>query len=63
MKPLLIDGLELARGQAITEGLLDEITRVVDQRISPISDLRGSEWYKREMTRVFVKRAIRELAQ
>ncbi|OGP23790.1 MAG: hypothetical protein A2038_14280 [Deltaproteobacteria bacterium GWA2_57_13] len=61
MKPLLIQGLEFVRNEAITDSLLDEITRIVDQQISPITDLRGSEWYKREMARVFVKRAIREL--
>jgi len=61
-KPLLIEGLELARNETITESLLDEIARLVDKQISPISDLRGSEWYKREMAGVFVKRAIRELA-
>lgn len=62
-KPLLIEGLEMARNETITDRLLDEIARLVDGQISPISDLRGSEWYKREMARVFVKRAIRELAQ
>lgn len=61
-KPLLIAGLELARNEAITDKLLDRIVRVVNEQISPISDLRGSEWYKREMARVFVKRAIRGLA-
>jgi aerobic carbon-monoxide dehydrogenase medium subunit len=62
-KPLLIEGLELTRNEAITESLLDEIARMVDRQIAPISDLRGSEWYKREMARVFVKRAIRQLAK
>jgi len=62
-RPLLIEGLELARNETITESLLDEIARLVDRQISPISDLRGSEWYKREMARVFVRRAIRELAR
>ena len=61
-KPLLIEKLELARNEAITESLLDEIARLVNEQIAPIADLRGSEWYKREMARVFVKRAIRELA-
>jgi carbon-monoxide dehydrogenase medium subunit len=61
-KPLLIEKLEIARNEMITENLLDEIARVVNEQISPISDLRGSEWYKREMARVFVKRVIRELA-
>ncbi|MBI2087145.1 MAG: xanthine dehydrogenase family protein subunit M [Deltaproteobacteria bacterium] len=62
-KPLLIEGLELARNETITDSLLDEIARLVDEQISPISDLRGSEWYKREMARVFVKRAICALAE
>ncbi|MBI4490093.1 MAG: xanthine dehydrogenase family protein subunit M [Deltaproteobacteria bacterium] len=60
-KPLLIEGLDLARNETITDSLLDEIARIVDEQISPISDLRGSEWYKRETARVFVKRAIRAL--
>lgn len=62
-KPLLIEGLEMARNETITDRLLDEIVRLVDGQISPIADLRGSEWYKREMSRVFVMRAIRELAR
>jgi len=62
-KPLLIEGLEFTRKETITESLLDEIARIVDGQIAPISDLRGSEWYKREMARVFVKRAIREVTQ
>jgi carbon-monoxide dehydrogenase medium subunit len=61
-RPLLIEGLEFARNETITDSLLDEIARLVDRQISPISDLRGSEWYKREMAGLFVKRAIRELA-
>ncbi len=59
--PLLIEGLDFVRGQPLTDGLLEEVTRVADQQISPMSDLRGSEWYKRRMARVFIKRAIREV--
>ncbi|MBI2358373.1 MAG: FAD binding domain-containing protein [Deltaproteobacteria bacterium] len=62
-KPLLVEGMELARNETVTDSLLDQIALIVDKQISPISDLRGSEWYKREMARVFVKRAIRELAE
>ncbi len=58
--PLLIEGLDFVRGQPLTDGLLEEVARVADQQISPMSDLRGSEWYKRRMARVFIKRAIRE---
>ena len=49
------------KARPLTDALLDQIADVVDGQISPISDLRGSEWYKRQMARVFVKRAIREL--
>lgn len=59
--PLIIDGLEFAQGQSLTESLMEEILRVVNEQISPFSDLRGSEWYKRQMARVFVNRAIRQL--
>ena len=59
--PLLVLGLDFVRGQLLTDRLLEEVCNVVDEQISPMSDLRGSEWYKRQMARVFVKRAIREV--
>ena len=46
---------------AISVTLIDEVLRTVDAQISPFADLRGSEWYKRQMARVFVKRAIDQL--
>jgi glyceraldehyde dehydrogenase medium subunit len=58
----MIDGLEFAQGQSLTDTLMEEILRTVNEQISPFSDLRGSEWYKRQMARVFVNRAIRQLA-
>jgi carbon-monoxide dehydrogenase medium subunit len=61
--PVIVRGLELARGQSMTDTLLEEILRAVDEQISPFSDLRGSEWYKRQMVRVFVKRAIKQLSE
>jgi aerobic carbon-monoxide dehydrogenase medium subunit len=60
--PLIIEGLEFAQGQSLTDGLMEEILRTVNEQISPFSDLRGSEWYKRQMVRVFVTRAIKQLA-
>ncbi len=45
----------------LSDASVEEVSKVIDGQISPISDLRGSEWYKRQMVRVFVKRAIREL--
>ena len=59
--PLLIEGLDFVRGQPLTDDLLEEVAELADQQISPMSDLRGSEWYKRRTARVFIKRAIREV--
>lgn len=59
--PLIIDGLEFAQGQSMSDGLMAEVLRTVDEQISPFADLRGSEWYKRQMARVFVQRAIGQL--
>jgi CO/xanthine dehydrogenase FAD-binding subunit len=59
--PLLVHGLDFARDQTLDDWLLAKIFEVVDQQIQPFSDIRGSEWYKRQLCRVFVKRAIAEL--
>jgi carbon-monoxide dehydrogenase medium subunit len=59
--PVSVDGLEFVRDHALDDSVLDQILKVVDEQIAPFSDLRGSEWYKRRMARVFVKRAIAQL--
>ncbi len=59
--PLLIEGLDLVKDQSIDDSVIDKLLDVVDEQISPSSDLRGSEWYKRKMVRVFVKKAILQL--
>jgi carbon-monoxide dehydrogenase medium subunit len=59
--PVLIHGLEFIQGESLTETIVGEVLRVVDGQISPFADLRGSEWYKRQMAQVFVKRAIEQL--
>jgi carbon-monoxide dehydrogenase medium subunit len=59
--PVSVDGLEFVRDHALDDSILDQILKVVDEQIAPFSDLRGSEWYKRRMARVFVKRAIAQL--
>ena len=59
--PILVGGLEFVRDQSIDNALIEQILSVVDQQITPFPDLRGSEWYKRRMMRVFVKRAIAQL--
>lgn len=59
--PLLIEGLDLVRDQSLDDNVIEKLLGIVDGQISPSSDLRGSEWYKRKMVRVFVKKAIRQL--
>jgi carbon-monoxide dehydrogenase medium subunit len=58
--PLLVQGVaDLARGKQVTDGLLAEIGRVAADQVDPTPDIRGSEWYKREMARVFAGKAVR----
>ncbi len=59
--PLLISGLEFANDQLVDTGLVDRILAAVEEQISPSADLRGSEWYKRRMVRLFTQRAIAQL--
>jgi carbon-monoxide dehydrogenase medium subunit len=58
--PVLVQGVaDRVRGQRLTAALLDEIGAEAAAQAEPTPDIRGSEWYKREMARVFSGRAIR----
>jgi len=59
--PLLISGLEFAKDQTLDEAVIAKVLSAVEAQISPSSDLRGSEWYKRQMAKLFVKKAIEQL--
>lgn len=59
--PVLIDGLDFANDQNLDDALTEKLLEKVEQQISPFADLRGSEWYKRRMARLFVKKAIDQL--
>jgi carbon-monoxide dehydrogenase medium subunit len=61
--PLFIGGLEFVRDQVIDQAVIEKVQQTVDEQVSPISDLRGSEWYKRRMAGLFVKKAIEQLNQ
>jgi len=60
--PVLVQGLEFVRDQELNESLVEHLLKVVDEQISPFSDFRGSDWYKRQMVKVFVKRALGQLS-
>ena len=59
--PVLIEGLDLKGDRSLDENVIERLLDTVDEQISPSSDLRGSEWYKRKMVRVFVRKAIMQL--
>lgn len=47
-------------GNSVTEALLEEVGKTAAKECSPISDIRGSADYRRDMVRVFTKRALRK---
>lgn len=61
--PLLIDNLEFTKGRALDDEVVEKVLDAVDRQISPPADLRGSEWYKRRMARVFAIKALEELTR
>ncbi|HWP59195.1 MAG TPA: xanthine dehydrogenase family protein subunit M [Candidatus Acidoferrales bacterium] len=48
------------RGQPITPEALREAGEKAKGEVDPISDIRGSAWYKKEMVGVFVRRALEQ---
>jgi carbon-monoxide dehydrogenase medium subunit len=52
----------LAQGEHLTAELIAEIAERYSAEIEPLSDLRGSSWYRKEMIRVFVRRAFEQVA-
>jgi len=48
----------LLKGKAITKELLEEVGKCAAAESKPISDIRGSAEYRRDMVRVFTKRAL-----
>ena len=55
------DAEGIARGQTLTDELIAAIAEEYAQKLDPLSDVRGSAWYRKEMIRVFVKRALQEV--
>lgn len=51
----------MARGQILTDELVAAISAEYARTLDPLSDVRGSAWYRREMIGVFVKRALQEV--
>ena len=49
---------ELLKGKIIDEPLLEEIARSALAEVSPISDIRSSKEYRKEIVKVLIRRAI-----
>lgn len=50
-----------ARGQRLDDGLIEAVAGEYAQQLEPIDDAVESAWYRREMIRVFVRRALAEV--
>jgi len=46
------------RGRGLDEAVAAEVATGYAEQVDPLSDMRGSEWYRREMIGVWVRRAI-----
>jgi carbon-monoxide dehydrogenase medium subunit len=51
----------MAQGHALTDELIAVIAERYARTLDPLTDVRGSAWYRKEMIRVFVKRALQEV--
>jgi len=49
-----------ARGQQLGPDLIRQIAEHYADHIDPLSDMRGSAWYRKQMAAVFVRRAIEQ---
>jgi len=52
---------QLLTGKTVTEPLLEEVGRTAALECRPISDLRSSAEYRRDLVRVFTKRVLRKV--
>ena len=45
-------------GSRLTDDLIEAVAEEAYRQADPMSDLRASSWYRKEMTRVFTRRAL-----
>jgi carbon-monoxide dehydrogenase medium subunit len=49
-------------GEKLDEAIAEAIAKTASEEANPISDVYGSDWYKRRMVKVLVKRAVMEMS-
>jgi carbon-monoxide dehydrogenase medium subunit len=59
MTPIRIHAAEyLLKGKKISDDLIDEVCEICIESVNPISDVRGTAEYRKDMSGILVKRAI-----
>jgi aerobic carbon-monoxide dehydrogenase medium subunit len=53
---------EQARGCRVSGKMIDDIAQAYADAIEPLSDLRGSAWYRKQIIRVLARRAMQQVA-
>jgi carbon-monoxide dehydrogenase medium subunit len=53
----------LLRGQTLTETLIGQAAEAAAQEVNPISDIHGSAEYRRELVKVYVRRALTQAVE
>ncbi|MBM2802313.1 MAG: Xanthine dehydrogenase family protein subunit [Deltaproteobacteria bacterium] len=53
---------ERAHGQRLTGPLIEEIAQAYADAIEPLSDLRGSAWYRKKIIQVLARRAMQQVS-
>ncbi|MCP4666395.1 MAG: xanthine dehydrogenase family protein subunit M [Deltaproteobacteria bacterium] len=62
--PLRLTSIEkIVEGQEIGPDLLERVAEMVEKEVRPITDVRSTEEYRRTLSGVLVKRALRELVE
>jgi carbon-monoxide dehydrogenase medium subunit len=50
----------MAAGERLSDSMIEQIAEAYSTAIEPLSDLRGSAWYRKQIIRVMARRAIHE---
>jgi glyceraldehyde dehydrogenase medium subunit len=51
----------MARDRHLSDSLIEEIAGAYATGIEPLSDLRGSSWYRQQIIRVMARRAMQQM--
>ena len=50
-----------ARGKHLSDSMIEQIADAYSTAIEPLSDLRGSAWYRQQIIRVMARRAMQQM--